>query len=123
MTEQEIAAFLEDSGFPPHVVQAGAPGLLARWREFVAEAEGGYPYRLNDYRHDLDLRGAIATLGLDAEIGEADARFADLLVHPEIRVWESAAENPWWDFGIPRNPGPQLARDLRSAGLFHNTDE
>lgn len=123
MTDEDIAAFLEDSGFPRHIVEAGAPGLLKRWREFVGEAERGYPYRLNDYRHDLDLRGAISTLGLDAEVSAEDERFAELLTQTEIRVWESAAQNPWWDFGVPRNPGPQLARDLRAAGLFHNTDE
>jgi hypothetical protein len=117
VTEDEIVSFLEDSGYPAHIVAAGSPGLIARWTEFVNEVERGYPYRLSDYRHDLDLRGAIAVLGLAEQVREADERFEALLVNREVRVWESAGEDRWWDFGYPRNASGLLLRDLRSGGL------
>lgn len=118
MTEEEIVIYLEDSGFPPHVVKAGSEGLVRRWADFVGEVEQGYPYGLSEYRHDLDLRGAIALLGLDGRVAEADARFEEMLEHREMRVWESGGDEPWWDFGYPRNARGLLLRGLRQAGLL-----
>lgn len=112
MTEEEIVAFLEDSGYPAHIIAAGSEGLVRRWEEFTVEVERGYPYRLIDYRHDLDLRGAIAVLGLEDRVQEADERFAAMLDNREIRVWQSAGDDPWWDFGYPRNAGKALLLDL-----------
>lgn len=120
MTEDEIVIYLEDNGFPAHIQRAGSAGLVGRWQEFVAEVERGYSYGLTEYRHDLDIRGAIAVLELDDRVGDADARFAGLLEHRELRVWESGGGDPWWDFGIPRNAGGRLLRGLRAAGV---TDE
>jgi len=113
VTEDEIISYLEDSGFPAHIVAAGSAGLVDRWQEFVGEVERGYSYGLNEYRHDLDIRGAIELLGLADRVIEADERFAALLDHREIRVWESGGEAPWWDFGYPRNAGGYLLRGLR----------
>lgn len=118
MTEEEIVIYLEDSGFPPHIVKAGSEGLVRRWTDFVGEVEQGYPYGLSEYRHDLDLRGAIALLGLEDRVADADERFAGMLTHREARVWESGGEEPWWDFGYPRNAGRMLLRGLRQAGLL-----
>jgi hypothetical protein len=112
MTPEDVQSYLDDNGYPAHIVEAGAPGLIARWQAFVAEVAAGYPYRLNDYRHDLDLRGVIQLAGLDHEVAEADARLADLLIETERRVWESSSANPWWDYGYPRNAGRDLLRDL-----------
>ncbi len=70
MTDQEMAAYLRENGYPEHVVRAGRAGLIDRWGKFVAEVERGYRYGLEDYRNDLDLRGIIAMLGLDAEVAE-----------------------------------------------------
>lgn len=118
MTEEEIIVYLEDNGFPPHIITAGSEGLVERWVEFVGEVERGYPYGLTEYRHDLDLRGAIELLGLSDRIIEADERFAAMLDHREVRVWESGGENPWWDFGYPRNARGYLLRRMREAGLI-----
>jgi hypothetical protein len=49
---------------------------------------------------------------------EADERFAGMLDHREVRVWESGGENPWWDFGYPRNARGYLLRRMREAGLI-----
>ena len=118
MTDEEIVAYLEDNGYPVHIVRAGREGLIARWREFVKEVEQGYTYGLEEYRHDLDLRGAIAVAGLDGEleVTEADERFRTLLIG-EDRVWESFSGEAFWDFGYPRNAGGRLLRDLRTAGF------
>lgn len=122
MTEEEIIVYLEDNGFPAHIVAAGSEGLVRRWLEFVDEVERGYSYGLAEYRHDLDLRGAIALLQLDERVTAADERFAALLEHRDVRVWESGGEAPWWDFGYPRNTRGYLLRGLREAGLLEETE-
>lgn len=114
MTPEEVQSYLDDNGYPAHVVEAGAPGLIQRWQAFVAEVESGYPYRLRDYRYDLDLRGVIQLAGLDPAVADADARLAALLIETDLRLWESASTNPWWDYGYPRNAGRDLLRDLQN---------
>jgi len=76
MTDQELADYLRENGYPEHVCRAGRAGLLARWSKFVDEVEGGYKLGLEDYRNDLDLRAVIALAGLDAEARAGDERFA-----------------------------------------------
>jgi hypothetical protein len=117
MNDDELRQYLADNGYPRHIVEGGSEGLIRRWREFVAEVERGYEYSLEDYRNDLDLRGVIALLGLDHDVADADKRLSSMLVHPEVRVWDSASLHPFWDFGYPRNASGQLLKDLRAAGL------
>ena len=117
MTDVEIQQFLEDNGYPAHVVAGGREFLLRRYREFVAEVERGYEYGIHEYRHDLDLRAAISTIGLDGEVAEEDERLAAMLTETDQRVWESMAGAPFWDFGYPRNVRGRLLRDLRGLGL------
>jgi hypothetical protein len=112
MTDQEMAAYLRENGYPEHIVRAGRAGLIERWGKFVAEVERGYRYGLEDYRNDLDLRGIIAMLGLDAEVAHLDRRFEALLSHRDKRIWESSAAAPFWDFGYPSNAGPKLLEDI-----------
>jgi hypothetical protein len=112
-----MAAYLRENGYPEHVVRAGRAGLIERWGKFVGEVERGYRFGLEDYRNDLDLRGIIAMLGLDAEVGDLDRRFESLLTARDRRVWESAANDPFWDFGYPSNAGGQLMQDLANEGL------
>jgi hypothetical protein len=90
MTDEEMAAYLRDNGYPEHVVRAGRAGLIERWGKFVAEVERGYRFGLEDYRNDLDLRGIIAMLGLDAEVSELDRRFEACSSHRDKRIWESS---------------------------------
>jgi hypothetical protein len=117
MTDEEMADYLRENGYPEHVVRAGRSGLIERWRKFVEEVEHGYKFGLEDYRNDLDLRGIIAMLGLDNAVAELDQRLETALIDREKRVWESAAENPFWDFGYPRNAGKALMEDLKKEGL------
>jgi len=117
VTAEEIQRLLEDNGYPPHVVEGGRDYLIKRYRDFVDEVERGYQYGLHEYRHDLDLRGAIAMLEFDDEIRDADERLAGMLVATENRIWESMPGEPFWDFGYPRNASGRLLAQLRSAGL------
>jgi hypothetical protein len=118
VTGEEIQQFLEDNGYPAHVVKGGREFLLRRYREFVAEVERGYEYGIHEYRHDLDLRGAIRTIGLDSEVAAEDERLAAMLTGTDQRVWESMYGEPFWDFGYPRNARSRLLRDLRGLGLL-----
>jgi hypothetical protein len=82
--------------------------------------EAGYRHNLHNYRNDLDIRGLIRLFQLDDEVTAQDARFEELLVDRERRVWESGADAPFWDFGYPRNAGGALRRDLLREGLSEN---
>ena len=72
---------------------------------------------MEDYRNDLDLRGIIAMLGLDAEVADLDRRFEAMLIARDKRVWESSAADPFWDFGYPSNAGHRLIQDLINEQL------
>lgn len=122
MTDGEVRQFLEDNGYPQHVVEGGRAYLLQRYREFVDEVARGYEYGLHEYRHDLDLRAAIAQLDLNDEVGDEDQRFAAMLVETDHRVWESMPGDPFWDFGYPENARGRLLRDLTTAALAPSRD-
>jgi hypothetical protein len=118
MTDEEIVGYLDDNGYPPHIVEGGRAGLLRRWKQFVEEVESGYRHNLHNYRNDLDIRGLIRLFGLDAEVAGEDARFEEMLIDRQLRVWESSADGPFWDFGYPRNAGWALRKDLEGEGLL-----
>jgi len=117
MTDEEMVAYLRENGYPEHVIRAGRAGLIDRWRKFVESVEHGYKLGLEDYRNDLDLRGIIAMLGLDGDVQELDRRFEAMLTGRDKRVWETAAGEPFWDFGYPRNAQGELLDDLKKEGL------
>lgn len=121
MTDDEIREYLLDNGYPSHIVRGGREGLIRRWRQFVTEVEQGYEFGLEDYRNDLDIRGILSLTGLDEAVTEADERFRAMLTETGTRVWESGSDNPWWDYGYPRNASGALKQDLRSAGLLDPT--
>jgi hypothetical protein len=123
MTDPEIQNYLRDNGYPEHVVRDGRAGFLRQWREFVSQVENGYTLGLEDYRNDLDVRAILelAVARTDnssaAEIQTLDDRLKQMLIATNVRVWESAP-SPFWDFGYPRNAGPDLIADLRAEGLL-----
>jgi hypothetical protein len=118
MTNAEVQDYLRDNGYPEHIVREGRDGLLRRWREFVEAVERGYSLGLEDYRNDLDVRAIIALAGVeDDQVRALDQRLETLLTARQTRVWESAAGDPFWDFGYPRNAGPGLLEDLRGEHL------
>ena len=119
MTDAQIQDYLRQNGYPEHVVRDGRAGLLRRWREFVKQVEHGYPLGLEDYRNDLDVRAIIALAGVeDDEVHTLDERLKKMLTACDVRVWESAAGEPFWDFGYPRICGQDLMEDLRTEELI-----
>ena len=117
MTDDQMAAYLRDNGYPEHIARAGRAGLIDRWRKFVEEVEHGYKLGLEDYRNDLDLRGIIAMVGLDDEVRDLDRRFEATLTARDTRVWESTPNDPFWDFGYPANASGHLLKDLKNESL------
>jgi hypothetical protein len=118
MSSDQVRDYLEDNGYPRHLVEGGREGLIRRWREFVAEVEKGYKLGLEDYRNDLDLRMIIAMAGAeDAEVRALDERLRKALVPMKQRLWESGPGEPFWDFGYPRNASGQLLQDLKLEGI------
>jgi hypothetical protein len=120
MTEEEMVQYLEDNGYPEHVRRGGSDGLIKRYREFVEEVERGYRFGLEDYRNDLDLRGILSLVDLDAKVLELDERFNKMLTAHDKRVWETSGDNPFWDFGYPRNASGDLRADLKAEGLWED---
>jgi hypothetical protein len=120
MTDDEIRSYLEDNGYPAHIVKAGRDGLIRRWTQFVDEVGRGYEFGLEDYRNDLDVRGIVELIGAgsEPEVAEADAKLKSMLTGTDHRIWESSAENPWWDFGYPANAAGDLRSDLQASGLL-----
>ena len=93
--------------------------LVNRWRAFVEQVEKGYSLGLEDYRNDLDLRAILRREGVEnGDVLALDQRFKALLVATNVRVWESAPEDPFWDFGYPGNAGDELKDGLREEGLL-----
>ena len=118
MTDQELAEYLAENGYPEHIRRAGRAGLLARWTKFVDEVERGYKLGLEDYRNDLDLRGIIELAGLGSEAQADDERLRGLLTATGNRIWESSHANAFWDWGYPANASGELLEDLKAEGLL-----
>ncbi len=113
-----VDEYLRENGYPEQVVREGRGGLIRKWREFVEQVEHGYSLGLEDYRNDLDVRAILAQAGAeDDTVLALDERLKKLLTACDIRVWESAPGEPFWDFGYPRNAGPDLLADLRGEDL------
>ena len=118
MTDQELAEYLRENGYPEHISRAGRAGLLARWTRFVDDVERGYRLGLEDYRNDLDLRGIIELSGLASEAHADDERLRMLLTPTGKRIWESSPENGFWDWGYPKNASGDLLDDLKAEGFL-----
>ena len=115
---ERVKKFLEESGYPAHVVSGGQAGLVERWREFVDAVEKGYKLGIEDYRNDLDIRMILKRAKVEnAEVRELDERLKKLLKPAKKRVWESGRGKPFWDFGVPANAKGSFLNDLKAEGL------
>ena len=118
MSNAELSAYLRDNGYAEYLARDGGPGLIDRYKQFVAEVVKGYRRHLEDYRNDLDIRSLISMAGLDEQVRDEDRRLAELLINRDIRVWESGiTTDPFWDYGYPSTAGPVLLADLRKEEL------
>ena len=124
-------AYLKSRGCPPHVVAAGLTGLLDYWRDTGLAIRAGYNLTLDDYLNDMDTRQLIeetlphtTTRGHKQAIVrlyELDESVRPLLHSTDKCLWGPKAEaengwspeHNWWFYSVPKNPGPQLASDLK----------
>ena len=117
LNDDAVRHKLRERGVAEHVVLGGSEGLLAGWRQFVAQVERGYPLGLDDYRNDLDLRELIAATGLDSHVWAEDQRLREALVATRRPIWESDVSDAFWVLGYPRNASGELLAGLRAEGL------
>jgi len=118
MNDDQIRDYLRENGYAEHVVREGRAGVVRGWREVVEQVERGYSRGLEDYRNDVDVRAIISLAGIEDDTVHAlDERLKRMLVGTDTRVWESMAGAPFWDFGYPRNAGPDLLADLKNEDL------
>ncbi len=129
-----VRALLNARGCPPHIVDAGLPGLVDAWSQVVDSIADEYELTLDDYLNDLDLRDLIAAalevadvparLSVTQELDESDTRFRELTEDAPCLWGEDIAaeeglepEREWWYYRRPAHPGEQLREDLESWGL------
>jgi hypothetical protein len=133
MTDDPIRRFLRARGVADHVVAGGLDGLVADWEHTAERVEKGYALGLDDYLNDLDARQIIEVVlsaipepdgPLLARLRAADERMRSATVPAGRCVWgDQPSRDPaterrnWWYFLVPRNPGPELARELADAGF------
>jgi hypothetical protein len=117
-SDDAVRHALRQRGAAEHLVRGGAPGLIARWRRFVAEVEAGYPFGLEDYRNDLDIRTLIGLAGLDSAVEAEDAHFREKLTDTGRAIWSSDVPGAFWVLGYPANASGDLLSGLRAEGLF-----
>lgn len=113
-----MRALLRERGAAEHVVSGGAGKLIDGWRRFVEQVEQGYPFGLDDYRNDLDIRALIEAAGLAAEVASEDRRLRAALTRPDVEVWATDFPGAFWVRGYPANASGELLADLKArAGV------
>jgi hypothetical protein len=136
MTEHDaVRQLLADRGCPEELVRGGLPMLAEKWGAVVASVEGGYPFGLDDYLNDMDLRDAIAGAlavatpdekaavtstvdALDRRLQAASAASACLWGED---VEEDDGLDPrreWWYYVRPLQLNEDFAAELAAWGLL-----
>jgi hypothetical protein len=112
MTEHDaVRQLLADRGCPEELVRGGLPMLAEKWAAVVASIEGGYPFGLDDFLNDMDLRDAIAGA---LAVATPDERTA---VQPAIDVLDrrlqaaSAASACLWGEDVEEDDGLDPGRE------------
>ena len=123
-----VREFLVRRGCAEHVVEGGLERLVANWERCVADIGRGYYGYLDNYLNDLDGRQILHELGaaillpgpMMRRLVKADEEFVRLTLPVAGCLWGekirekfrwSASSNPWY-FREPREPGPDLRKDL-----------
>ena len=125
-----VRDYLRRSGASYAVVAQGLRGLVENWERVVAQVLEGYNLTLDDYLNDMDSRQLLANaLELAPEevrdaflprVHDADGQIRLNLVPAGRCLWGGIvaadegwnADDNWWYFEQPRNPGPELRREL-----------
>ena len=133
-TPDAVREMLRQRGCPDWLVAGGLDALIERWHGTVTSVEKTYPFTLDDYLNDLDLR----TLLEDA-LDVAGARASDSREHvrdiderlraatlPSPSLWggdveveeEHSPEREWWYYRRPALLSDDLREELDSWGLI-----
>jgi hypothetical protein len=99
-----------------------AADYIHAWRSFVTECENGFSMSIYEFENDRSVRraievllnseGAVGSIGFDSfrnDILIEDERYRALL-QPDVHVL--GADAPWWERGVPRYAGRELAADF-----------
>ena len=137
-TPDPVRALLRQRGCPDWLVAGGLPALVERWEGTVRSVEVGYPFTLDDYLNDLDLR-LLLQLALEAAeaAGEpvgAERHAAVEAIDDRLRAatvpgpclwgsdveWEEghSPEREWWYYRRPAKLTAELREELDAWGLL-----
>jgi hypothetical protein len=118
--EQATAKVAEDQGWQRRL---SPQDLEEAWRNFVSECVRGYTMSIYEYENDRhvrtmiydvmtdpDLRRDPPTEEFEERISQTDDRFRQLL-QPGVLIGD--ASNHWWERGVPRYAGAELASDFQ----------
>jgi hypothetical protein len=121
----KVRAVLDQAGWDPHLTPAD---VIARWQRFVDLCAVGYPRDLHDYSIDIRVREAIHAILSDPalegdpampafahHVAVIDQQFRGLLL-PGVTIPHQAY---WWEKGVPRIAGEDLANDLHIIYGIH----
>lgn len=133
-TPEAVRSMLRERGCPDWLVNGGIDALVERWTGTVSTVETGYPFTLDDYLNDLDLRGLLED-ALDvagpsasqsrAEIAAIDDRFR-AVTESSPCLWGSdvefeeghSPEREWWYYRRPTQLTDDLREELDRWGLL-----
>ena len=114
-----VARIAEDNGWSR---LRTAKDFADAWSSFVDQCSHGYDMNIYEYENDLSVRGLIDRLlnnedlacfsefaNFGDRVAETDAEFRALL-QEGVEIRDSGA--PWWERGVPRIAGAELAEDL-----------
>jgi|SRR5882724_9460843 len=114
MTEEQVALYLKEKGWPKSVWHGGREHLIQRWKDFVSDVEQDGHTRdwlIDDYWIVLEIRELIHDIGSDEEVKEEDERFRAILTATNIKHYyrDRATDYDFWNYGYPKN----------AAGFFY----
>lgn len=133
-TPDAVREMLRERGCPAWLVNGGLPALIERWGGIVTSVETGYPFTLDDYLNDLDLRGllqaALEVAGDSADESRAQVAAIDdrfrAATEKSPCLWGSDVEfeeghspdREWWYYRRPSQLTEELREELESWGLL-----
>lgn len=136
MSEHDaVRQLLADRGCPEELVRGGLPMLAEKWAAVVASVEGGYPFGLDDFLNDMDLRDAIAgalavatpdeKASVQPTIDALDRRLQAASTESACLWGEDVEEDDgldqgreWWYYVRPLQLNEDFAAELAAWGLL-----
>jgi hypothetical protein len=58
--DDPVRKYCLQKGYARHVVEGGLDYLITKWEKIVARMVSGYPFGIDDFRNDMDLRRILA---------------------------------------------------------------